>query len=189
MKRVFIARALLATAVALAGVALAADAAAPGKGPGWTGITNPKDVITARQELMEEIEHLMQPIDTFQVKDDADPEKLRASAGTISAMLLAVPHLFPPTTNLYDPKPEMPETLALPAIWKDFGTFYKLAAAASSAAQTMAEATGKEPLRAAGRRLRASCDACHALYLRQYEPPKLRDSDFEFDFDSALRKD
>ena len=189
MRRVLIARALLATVAALAGVALAADAAAPGNGPGWTGITNPKDVITARQELMEEIEHLMEPIDTFQVKDDADAEKLRASAGTIAAMLLAVPHLFPPPTNLHDPTTLMPETLALPAIWKDFGAFYKLAANASSAAQKMAETTGKEPLRAAGSRLRASCDACHALYLRVYVPPKFMESDYEFDFESALRKD
>jgi cytochrome c556 len=111
---------MLTAVAALAGVALAADAA-PDQGAGWTGITNPKDVITARQELMEEVEHLMQPIDTIQVKGVDDPDKLRASAGTISSMLLALPHLFPPTTNLYDPKPEMPATLALPAIWKDFG--------------------------------------------------------------------
>ena len=187
MKRIFIACAMLTTAAALAGIALAADAV-PGQGPGWTGITNPKDVITARQELMEEIENLMQPIDTIQVEDVDDPDRLRASAATLSAMLLALPHLFPPTTNRYDPKAEQPATLALPAIWKDFGSFYTLAAAASSAAQTMAETKGKEPLRTASRRLRASCDACHALYLRKYEPPKVLDSDLEFDFDSALRK-
>jgi cytochrome c556 len=179
---------VLASATVLAVSARAADAPAVGKGPGWTGITNPKDVITARQELMEHIEILMEPIDTIQVKPVGDPAKLHAAAETIAAMLLAVPHLFPPTTNLYDPKAPILATLALPAIWRDFGSFYGLAAAASSAAQAMAETQGDEPLRAASLRLRASCDACHALYLRPYAPPKVLDSDYKFDFDSALRK-
>jgi cytochrome c556 len=187
MRRVSVILALLATVLLSAGHSLAADPG-PGQGPGWTGITNPKDVITARQELMEHIEILMEPIDTIQVKDSFDTDKLHAAAETVSAMLLAVPHLFPPTTNLYDPKAEMPATLALPAIWREFGTFYRLAGAASSAAEAMAAAEGKEPLRAASRQLRASCDACHALYLRPYAPPKVLDSDYKFDFDSALRR-
>jgi len=178
---------LLAAATLWVGICRAADVA-PGQGPGWTGITNPKAVITARQELMEHIELLMEPIDTIQVKEVRDADRLRSTAETISAMLLAVPHLFPPTTNLYDPKVTMPATLALPTIWKDFATFYRLAGAASNAAQAMADTNGDEPLRAASRRLRASCDACHALYLRPYAPPKVLDSDYKFDFDSVLRK-
>ena len=66
MKRIPVTRTALAAAAALVGLVLAADAA-PGDGPGWTGITNPKDVINAREELMEEIEHVMQPIDTFEL--------------------------------------------------------------------------------------------------------------------------
>jgi cytochrome c556 len=186
MKRTYVARATLTMAAAIAGIALAADAT-PGSGPGWTGFTNPRDVITARQELMEHIEILMEPIDTIQVEEVKDPEKLHAAAETIGAMLLAVPHLFPPTTNRYDPKVAEPATLALPGIWKDFGSFYNLAAAAASAADKMAEAQGKEPLRTASRALRASCDACHSLYLRPYLPPKVLDSDRNFDFESALR--
>ncbi|HTT02996.1 MAG TPA: cytochrome c [Steroidobacteraceae bacterium] len=186
MRRNLIVCALLAVTTSAA-LAHAADPAA-GQGPGWTGITNPKDVINARQELMEHIEILMEPIDTLQVKDTQDPDKVRAAAETISAMLLAVPHLFPPTTNLYDAKVQMPATLALPAIWKDFATFYQLAAAASSAAEVMANAHGLGPMRNASLRLRASCDACHALFLRPYAPPKVLDSDYKFDFDSALRK-
>jgi cytochrome c556 len=174
----------MTTALGL-GVAWAAEV---GQGPGWTGITNPKDVITARQELMEHIELLMEPIDTIQVEPVHDPDRLRAAAETVSAMLLAVPHLFPPTTNLYDPKVQMPETLALPGIWKNFASFYQLATAASNAAQAMGTAQGDEPLRAASRTLRASCDACHTLYLRPYAPPKVLDSDYKFDFDSVLHK-
>lgn len=186
MTRTLIVCAWLGTAAALAGVTHAADATP--QGPGWTGLTNPKDLINARQELMEHIEILMEPIDTIQVKEVRDPAQLHAAAETISAMLLAVPHLFPPTTNLYDPKVQMPATLALPAIWKNFGTFYQLAAAASSAAQAMTNAEGTGPLRSASARLRASCDACHALYLRPYAPPKVLDSDRKFDFDSVFRK-
>jgi cytochrome c556 len=186
MRDTLIASALLAVAMTAART-LAADPA-PSQGPGWTGITNPQDVINARQELMEHIELLMEPIDTLQVKDTHDPDRVRAAAETVSAMLLAVPHLFPPTTNLYDPKVQMPVTLALPAIWKDFTTFYQLAGAASKAAEAMAYAHGQGPMRNASLRLRASCDACHALYLRPYAPPKVLDSDYKFDFDSALRK-
>ncbi len=171
-------------------VALAADAVpvTPAAGPGWTGLTNPKDIITARQELMEEIEKLMEPIDTVEVKGVRNPDGLRTSAATISAMLLAVPHLFPPTTNRFDPKVTEPDTLALPGIWKDFNSFYKLAAAAAKAAQDMADTQGTAPLKTAGRKLRASCDACHALYLRAYEAPKVLDSDRNFDFDAAFPK-
>jgi cytochrome c556 len=176
-----------AITIACAGSAFAADAA-PRDGPGWTGITNPKDVIIARQELMEHIEELMQPIDTIQVKDTDDLDTLRGNAEVIAAMLRAVPHLFPPTTNRYDPKAEEPATLALPAIWKDFGTFYELAAAAASAAEQMSETQGKAGLKTASLKLRASCDACHALYLRPYAPPKVLDSDLNFDFESALPK-
>jgi len=63
-------------ALAFAGVVLAADAG-PGDGRGWTAVTNPKDVIAARGELMEELEHLMQPIDTFQVVDSDNLDALK----------------------------------------------------------------------------------------------------------------
>jgi len=187
MRVICIAGATLTAALALTGVGRAADAV-PHPDPSWTGLTNPRDVITARQELMEHIELLMEPIDTLQVKDTFDTARLHSAAETIAAMLLALPHLFPPTTNLYDPRAPMPATLALPPIWKNFANFYALAGAASRAAEAMADAEGKPALRAASLKLRASCDACHALYLRPYAPPKVLDSDYQFDFQSALRK-
>ena len=137
---------------------------------------------------MEHIEQLMEPIDTIQVKDTNDLDTLRHNGEVISAMLLALPHLFPPTTNRYDAKVEQPETLALPPIWKNFDSFYTLATAAANAATELAEAQGKPAVKTASLKLRASCDACHALYLRPYMPPKVLDSDLNFDFDSALRK-
>jgi cytochrome c556 len=177
--------ALFAVVGLVGGTSLAAEPAV-GQGPGWTGLTHSKDMITARQELMEHIEILMEPIDLLQVKEARDVDRVHANAETISAMLLAVPHLFAPTTNRYDPKVQMPQTLALPTIWKDFDTFYRLAGAAASTAEAMASAQGAPQLKAASFKLRGSCDACHAIFLRRYEPPKVKDSDVNFDFDKAL---
>ena len=145
MQIISTARVMLAAAL-LGGGALTAGAAPPADEPGWTGLTDPKDVIAARQALMQEIEHVMQPIDTAEVEDPADLAALSSAARVISALLLAAPHLFPPTTNLYDPKAPLPQTLALPAVWQDFPTFYKLAAAAADSAKTMSETSGKEAL-------------------------------------------
>jgi len=183
---------LLSVAVAaglfcFGGISQAADPV-PGNGPGWTGVTRVKDVITARQEIMEHAEILMEPIDTITVKDVTNADQLRANAEAISAMLGAFPHLFPPTTDLYDPKVTEPKTLALPAIWKNFDSFYQLAGAASKAAEAMSETHGKQQLRTASLALRASCDACHTLFLRPYKGPTFQDSDYKFDFESAIRK-
>ena len=60
------------------------------------------------------------------------------------------------------------------------------AQSSSKAAEDFAATKGDVALRAASRRLRSSCDACHTLYLRKYEPPKVKASDAEFDFNSAL---
>jgi len=179
--------ALLAFAGAvLTGAVLAAEAVPAG--PGWTGRTNPKDVIHARGELMAHMEELMRPIDTITVTPGPvkDVDQLHFNAEVVDAILTAVPHLFPPTTNLYDPKSTAPETIALPAIWQNWDSFYRLAQAASKSAAEFAQTKGGPALRAASRRLRASCDACHTLYLRKYESPKVMPSDAEFDFNSAL---
>jgi cytochrome c556 len=171
----------------LAGPAFTADAI-PGQGQGWTGVTSPRAVIAARQELMEHMEILMQPIDTITVSEVRNVDQLHENAEVLGAILMAVPHLFPPTTNLYDPRVTMPATLALPPIWQNFDSFYNLAAAASKAADAFAGTRGNAQLRAASLKLRASCDACHTLYLRKYQPPKVLESDYKFDFEAALHK-
>jgi cytochrome c556 len=164
-----------------------ADDPAPSNGPGWTGLTNPADVIAARQALMVEIERLMRPIDALEVGEKGDPAELKSTAHTISQVLLALPHLFPPTTNLYDPNDETPPTIALPAIWQNFPTFYALAGATATAAKTMSLGEESE-LPELGDALRDSCDACHALFLRPYVPSKVSSDDLNFDFDSVLKK-
>lgn len=99
--------------------------------PGWTGITNVDDLIAARQALMGEIERLMLPIDLYTVGEQEDIEEIHSAATSIAQMLVATPHLFPPTTNLYDAEAEFPKTIAMPAVWENFSTFYSMANAAS----------------------------------------------------------
>ena len=188
MKRIFIMCLTFATAVGLAGAALAGKPV-PGQGQGWTGVTNPQDLILARDMLMVELEELMKPIDTYTVDDTISPKTITANAKTISAMLLAVPHLFPPTTNLYNPKAEQPVTLALPRIWKEFPSFYAMASAASSSADTLAYTTGPDALHTGALNLREACEACHDLFLLPYEPQKPTAEDLNFDFDSVFKKD
>jgi cytochrome c556 len=182
IRRTFLTVASLAAA--LAGVNLAADPNPTG--PGWTGTTNPKDVIAARQQLMMEMERLMQPIDSFTIGEAAKPADLTSAATTISKMLLALPHLFPPTTNLYDPKAETPTTIALPAIWQSFPAFYAFATAASASAASMATKKSPDDLKAAASSLRATCDACHTPYLRAYVAETASPADEQFDFDSVF---
>lgn len=179
--------AFIVIAAAPAGQVLA-DGPAPGRGQGWTGITKPRDLIEAREALMIEIEELMEPIDTYTVDNTVSPGAVTDAADKIAAMLLAVPHLFPPTTNLYDPGAEQPETLALPGIWKDFPVFYKMAAAASQSATALAGTTDPTALRTGALNLRESCDACHALFLRPYQAPEVTDEDRNFDFNSVFNK-
>jgi len=148
----------------------------------------PADVIAARQGLMVAIESLMRPIDTYTVDDSVDTDLMRSNAEAIAAMLLAVPHLFPSDTDLYDADDESPVTLALPAVWQSFASFYALAGAASSAATALTEAPDGNPLASASLGLRAACDACHAVYLLPYEEPSVSQEDLDFDFDSLFDK-
>jgi cytochrome c556 len=155
-------------------------------GPGWTGLTEPAEVIEARRVLMTEAERLMKPIDGFSIGELGDPAALRSAAITLESLLLAVPHLFPPTTNLFDPQLHDPPTVALPTIWDRFAAFETFAASAERAAAALATAEDGEPLRAASARLRASCDGCHASFMKPYTPPQVTDEDRNFDFESVL---
>ncbi|HEX6993240.1 MAG TPA: cytochrome c [Gammaproteobacteria bacterium] len=179
-------RLIPAAAVLLSAAVASAQTGAAADGPGWTGATHPDDVIAARRGLMIELEEQMRPIDSHAAGETADPEQLRNAARAIAAMLGAVPHLFPPSTNRYDPEAENPATLALPAVWEDFEAFYAFAGAAKAAAVKMADTTADADLPAAAQSLRGACDACHSAYMRAYTAPKVTPEDLEFDFDSLF---
>lgn len=174
--------------MALLQCGLAAGQTASSDGPGWTALTHPEDVIEARESLMVAVERLMEPIDSLEVEPE-DPSKITAAAGRVAEIMLALPHLFPPPTNLYDAAAATPKTLALPAIWKSFPTFYRLAKDAAAAAKKLSETRDAKGQVEAAEALRGTCDACHALYLRPYHPSQVTKQDLEFDFDSVFRKD
>jgi cytochrome c556 len=167
-------------------LAPAGPQAAAVNGPGWTGLTEPGEVIEARRLLMIETERLMKPIDRYSIGQPGEPAALRSAARTLEPMLLALPHLFPPTTNLFDPALREPPTIALPTIWSRFAAFETFAASAERAAAAAAVAEDGEPLRAASARLRAACDTCHRAFTKPYTPPVVTDEDLDFDFESAL---
>jgi cytochrome c556 len=178
----------LALAATLAAVAISAGAQTTTQDPqqpGWTGLTAPHEVIAARQALMLDLERLMRPLDAYAVEETGDAEALRAAAESIAAMLAATPHLYPPTTDLYDPAAEQPATLALPAIWQQFDAFHAMAGAAVDTAIAVTQAEGAA-LASSARALRTACDACHAVYLRPYAPPRATEEDLSVDFDALF---
>ncbi len=150
------------------------------------GATDPLEVIEARRVLMQEAERQIKPIDEYTLGTPADPAALKSAARTIEALLLALPHLFPPDTNRFDPTTREPPTITLPAVWENFATFQEMGVAAEAAAAEILIAEGEEPLRDAARALRASCDACHAAFTKPYVPPKVTDEDRNFDFEQFL---
>jgi cytochrome c556 len=176
---------LVFVVIVLAGVLVIRDRE-PALEAGWTGLTEPEEVIEARRVLMIQIEQLMRPIDQYTADGDGDLAALRSAAATIEAMLLAFPHLFPPATNQFDAEVREPPTYTLPALWDDFGRFLTFNEAAEHAAATMAASEDPEAFRAAGRSLRASCDGCHAAFTRPYTPPTVTREDLDFDFDSMF---
>jgi cytochrome c556 len=157
-----------------------------GAEPGWTGLTVPDEIIEARRVLMIESQRLMQPVEGFIAGERAEAEVLRANAATLEALMLALPHLFPPTTNLFDPNEIDPPTLALPAIWQRFPAFMTFAGSAERAAAALRDAEDEQALRAASERLRSTCDVCHSSFMRPYTPPVVTDEDLSFDFESVL---
>jgi cytochrome c556 len=185
MQKILGAMATLAIATGLP-APIRADEPPRGETTGWTGITNPRDVIVARRALMMEMQRLMRPLEASSVGQGSALEEQQSAAITIAQVMLAVPHLFPPTTNLYDAAATTPVTLALPAIWEQFSAFSALSATASAAATKLASLNDADELRAGALAVRAACDACHAPFLRPYVPETVRSEDLEFDFDALF---
>jgi len=160
-------------------------------GTGGTGVVDSSDdaseIIEARRVIMLRVEELMKPIDALTIEKTADLPALRSAGSSIEAMMLAFPHLFPPVTNLYDATVRESPTAALPAIWDDLPAFRTFAAASERAAATIATSEDEGALRTAGGALRASCDGCHARFMRPYTPPKVTQEDLEFDFDAVFK--
>jgi cytochrome c556 len=130
----------------------------------------PKDTIFARKILMDTIDHNMdaleemvrsgQPIDFADASEHAD---------TISVMLQAFPHMFPPSTNQWRQDMQRDaarDTFASPDVWTNFSDFYRQATVASKLAYRISKATQAGPFKATLASLRTACDSCHAVYLK-----------------------
>src|SRR5215470_9509263 len=67
------------------------------------GATPPKETIFARKILMDSISQNMDDIEANAGSAKVDLAEGRSHADIISVMLMAFPHLFPPTTNEWKP--------------------------------------------------------------------------------------
>lgn len=177
---------LLAASVGYGQDAVTGEGAAM-TGPGWTGLTHPDDIIMARQLLMAELAALIAPLDLYSVGGEGDLPAMQAAADSISSLLLITPHLFPPTTDVYEDEDASAPTVALPAIWEDFDTFYDLAAETSDLAFEISMINDPEEFRIGAGQLRMTCDACHASFMQEYTLEIPQGGDVDIDFDSLFQ--
>jgi cytochrome c556 len=129
-----------------------------------------KDTIFARKILMgaidinmDEIETMLAPEGKLQLADAQE------HAETISTMLMAFPHLFPPATNQWTAgaaRDPATDTFASPGLWANFADFYQRATEASKIAWSASRARRAADFRALIAQLRERCNACHAVNLK-----------------------
>jgi cytochrome c556 len=129
-----------------------------------------KDVIFARKTLMDSISDNMDQIEMMISTGKIDVADAHEHADTMSVMLMAFPHLFPPASNQWkannpDPDP-VADTFASPDVWSKFSDFYKRTADASKTAFDISRADKVDELKAETQKLRVACNACHAAYLK-----------------------
>jgi cytochrome c556 len=128
-----------------------------------------KDVIFARKTLMSTLSDNMDQIETMISVNKIDLDDAHEHADTISVMLMAFPHLFPPSSNQWKPNADLDpgtDTFASPDVWTKFPDFYQRANAASKTAYNMSRAEKADDLKARTAELRTACNACHAQYLK-----------------------
>jgi cytochrome c556 len=129
----------------------------------------PKDAIFARKSLMDAIGMNMDEITGMTETKKVDLEKGHALADSISIMLMAFPHLFPPSTNQWKPNADRDpatDTYTSPDAWTNFADFYKRAAATSKAAYNVSRAKTDTEFVSDAAELQKGCDGCHAAYLK-----------------------
>jgi cytochrome c556 len=130
----------------------------------------PNDTIFARKILMGAIDMNMDEIETMLAPGGklelADAQE---HAETISTMLLALPHMFPPLTDQWklgvDRDPAT-DTFASPELWTNFADFYQRASAASKLAYDASRAKRSADFKPLIAQLREACNACHKAYMK-----------------------
>src|SRR6476646_7371348 len=129
-----------------------------------------KDTIFARKMLMGSIDMNMDEIETMLAPEGKlELGDAQEHAETISTMLMAFPHLFPPPTNQWKPgadRDPATDTFANPDLWSNFADFYRRAGEASKIAWDASRAKRPDEFRSLIGQLRQRCNACHALNLK-----------------------
>jgi cytochrome c556 len=132
--------------------------------------TTTQDVILARKVMMNSIEEYVNRINWMISAREINLSEARGYADTVSVMLMAFPHLFPPSSNQWKEDAErdpVTDTMASPDIWLRYPQFYEMAATASKTAYDMSRADNEEDLKSLHRALGVVCDLCHSLYLKE----------------------
>jgi cytochrome c556 len=129
-----------------------------------------KDTIFARKIVMGEIDMNMDEVETMLAPEGklvlSDAQE---HAEVISTLLMAFPHLFPPSTNQWKQgavRDPATDTFANPNLWSNFSDFYQRASEASKIAWNASRAKNPDEFRTQIKELRLRCNACHALNLK-----------------------
>lgn len=130
----------------------------------------PKDTIFARKILMGAIDMNMDEIETMlEPEGKLELNDAQEHAETISTMLMAFPHMFPPATNQWkqgaDRDPAT-DTFASPELWTNFADFYARATEASKIAWAASRAKRAADFKPLIVQLRQHCNACHAINMK-----------------------
>src|SRR5450631_467457 len=124
-----------------------------------------KDTIFARKILMGAIDMNMDEIETMLAPEGKlDLAEGQEHSETISTMLMAFPHLFPPATNQWKAgaaRDPATDTFASPELWTNFADFYARATEASKIAWNASRARRAADFRNLIVQLRERCNGCH----------------------------
>jgi cytochrome c556 len=129
-----------------------------------------KDTIFARKILMGAIDMNMDEIETMLAPEGKlDLAEGQEHSETISTMLMAFPHMFPPATNQWKAgatRDPATDTFASPELWTNFADFYARAGEASKIAWSASRAKRPADFRVFIGQLRERCNGCHALNMK-----------------------
>jgi cytochrome c556 len=156
--------------IALAGLVAASLAIGPAAMAQDQSAAAGADAIFARKTIMDALCDKMAEIERMIALGKIDTKVTHAHGDTISVMLMAFPHLFPPGTNKWKPdldQDPLTETLASPNLWSSFPDFYRQATAAAKTAFALSRADKIDDIKTNARELRIECDTCHSLYLEE----------------------
>jgi cytochrome c556 len=129
-----------------------------------------KDTIFARKILMGAIDMNMDEIETMLAPGGKlELAEAQEHSETISTMLMAFPHMFPPATNQWKAgaaRDPATDSFASPDVWTNFADFYQRATEASKIAWSASRAKRPADFKAFIVQLRERCNACHALNMK-----------------------